>query len=74
MNDNKPQACCRACAFAGQQHGYDTFPCKRHAPIAVHDPQKHCGVHADAFVPRWPLMDGRDWCGDFLDGIAAPHR
>ena len=66
--DEKSQdvrAGCAGCRFGGQRHGYDAYPCRRHAPIAVHDPNKHCGVYPDAFVPRWPLMSGSDWCGDF---------
>jgi hypothetical protein len=56
---------CAECRFAGPREGYDNYTCRRHAPLAVHDPNKHCGVYQDAFVPRWPLMGGRDWCGDF---------
>lgn len=60
-----PRAGCAECRFAGPRHGYDSYPCRRRAPVAAHDPNKHCGVYEDAFVPRWPLMSGRDWCGEF---------
>lgn len=56
---------CSGCRFAGPRHGYDSYPCRRRAPIAAHDPNQHCGVYQEAFVPRWPLMNGRDWCGEF---------
>lgn len=56
---------CGECRFAGPRHGYDSYPCRRRAPVAVHDPNKHCGVYEESFVPRWPLMGGRDWCGEF---------
>lgn len=66
MTDSSSEAC-RACLFAGKSMGYDAFTCRRHAPVAVHDPNKHCGVYQEAFVSRWPLVDGSDWCGDFID-------
>lgn len=61
----EPKPGCADCRFAGPREGYDSYTCRRHAPITIHDPSKNCGVHQDAFLPRWPLMSGRDWCGDF---------
>lgn len=59
------QVRCSECRFAGPREFFNNHSCRRHAPIAIHDPTKHCGVHKDAFVPRWPFMEGDDWCGDF---------
>lgn len=56
---------CKLCRFAGSQHGYDSYPCQRHAPTTAHDPSKHVGVYPEAFPPRFPMMMGSDWCGDF---------
>ena len=56
---------CETCRFAGHRHGYQQYPCQRHAPIAVHDPKKYMGVYPEAFVHRFPMMQGDDWCGDF---------
>lgn len=63
---------CKDCAHSSEAMGYDAHQCRRRAPIAVHDPHKHCGVYQEAFVPRWPLMRGSDWCGDFSQRIPAP--
>ena len=62
---NAQKARCSQCRFAGPRRGYQAHECRRHAPTAVHDPNQHCGVYQEAFVPRWPLMHGDDWCGDF---------
>ena len=56
---------CSECWYA-QKFGFDVFECRRHAPIAAHDPSKNCGVYEEAFVPRWPLMRAHQWCGDFV--------
>ena len=60
-----PRAGCAECRFAGPRRGYDQYPCRRRAPIAVNDPYMNCGVLENSFVPRWPLMRGTDWCGEF---------
>lgn len=57
---------CGRCHFAGEREGYENYPCRRHAPLAVHDASRNSGVHLNAFVPRWPLMKRSDWCGDFV--------
>ena len=62
---NKAQKACCMCRFAGEREGGGTRPCKRKAPIAVHDPQKYVGIASEAFVPRWPMVMDSDWCGDF---------
>lgn len=62
--------CCE-CRYAGPREGFDSYTCRKNAPIAVHDPNKHCGVYQDAFVPRWPFMRGGDWCGDFVRSNAV---
>jgi hypothetical protein len=59
------RAGCAECRFAGPRRGYDQYTCRRRAPIAAHDPNMNCGVYEDSFVPRWPLMRGTDWCGEF---------
>ena len=56
---------CESCRFSGQRIGRMTIECRRHAPIAAHDPSTNFGVYHEAFVPRWPLMDYKHWCGDF---------
>ena len=56
---------CAECRFAGPRRGYDQYTCRRRAPIAAHDPNMHCGVLENSFLPRWPLMRGTDWCGEF---------
>ena len=56
---------CEICRFAGRRSGFESYPCQRHAPITAHDPGKNMGVYPEAFPPRWPLMRGGDWCGDF---------
>lgn len=53
---------CKDCEFAGQKQNYDDYPCQRSAPIAAkveswQDPRM-C-------VPRFPVMHGDDWCGEF---------
>lgn len=60
------EAACRNCRHGKDRFmGVDNFECRRHAPIAVHDPNKNFGVYPEAFVPRWPHVQGNDWCGDF---------
>ena len=61
---------CSNCRFAGERNGFGTQPCKRNAPIAVHDPQRHYGINAEAFAPRWPMVGDSDWCGDFEGSTA----
>ncbi len=59
-----PKAC-EFCQYAHHTGHFRQALCKRRAPIAVHDPNRHAGVYADAFVPRWPMMGYQDWCGEF---------
>ena len=54
---------CETCRFAGR--GYGSNPCRRHAPITIHDPSRNMGVYPEAFQPRWPMVSSDDWCGDF---------
>jgi hypothetical protein len=63
-----PKNTCVQCSWADGKSGHLPFGqylCKRHAPIAVHDITKHCGVNQEAFVPRWPVVSHDNWCGDF---------
>jgi hypothetical protein len=61
--DEKNNETCATCRYAGRERGYKKHFCLRHAPIAAHDPA--FGVCPDAFVPRWPVMQASDWCGDY---------
>ena len=62
---------CRDCRYGKDLFmGVDNFECRRHAPIAIHDPGKNMGVYPEAFVPRWPFVKGHEWCGEFAPANA----
>lgn len=53
---------CETCRFVLHHKGFDTYHCKRHAPIA----------YAGSFGPDrfcdnkyWPNVKNDDWCGDW---------
>lgn len=70
----KREARCEVCRFAQPLNGHGDFQCRRHAPIAAHDPRRNVGVYPEAFAPRWPCVDDNHWCGDFelLEATRAP--
>ena len=53
---------CKECRFSGRRQNYDEWPCKRRAPVAE---QVDSCRDTRIWVPRWPIMAGRDWCGEF---------
>jgi len=55
---------CATCRFVARETGWQAFTCRRRAPIAVHDPNKHFGVYPEAFPPRWPWVKADDWCAE----------
>ena len=64
-NVNAKKQSCGKCVYA-KVASYDSYTCQRHAPIAVLDLNKNAGVYQEAFVPRWPVVSSKDWCGDFI--------
>ena len=52
---------CKFYRFAGiSLHGWSAGYCKRHAPTPANE-----GGYKDRPVGKWPLVQARDWCGDF---------
>jgi hypothetical protein len=53
---------CSNCRFAGKKQNYDDWPCQRHAPVAE---RVTSSQDLRMWVPQFPIMRGRDSCGDF---------
>lgn len=62
ITDSKKRAC-KDCEFAGQKQNYDDYPCQRNAPITAHTESNQ---DLRVWVPRFPIMHGDDWCGEFI--------
>lgn len=60
---------CSTCRFA-EKIGYDDHQCRRRAPVSE---RVDACQDLRQWVPRWPVMKGADWCGDWGNGrIDAP--
>ena len=53
---------CSNCRFAAPRQNYDEWPCRRRAPVAE---KVAFSQDLRGWVPRFPIMHGDDWCGEF---------
>lgn len=63
---------CQTCRFY-INHG-QAEDCRRHAPIAVHEPGLGFGVTQMAFPARWPQVRFYNTCGDHKPKTNSPER
>ncbi len=53
---------CSICKYSGKQQGFKDYPCQRYAPVME---KVESFVDGRQYMPRFPIMKGDDWCGDF---------
>jgi hypothetical protein len=57
---------CKTCFYSGGETNYDDYHCRRHAPICeIVEPSQDLRK----YVPRFPIMKGSDWCGEFKEAL-----
>lgn len=56
--------CCHNCEFSKKTNLFDDYECRRRAPVSE---KVSASQDLKEWVPRWPKMSSKDWCGEFKE-------